>query len=121
MEVKDLMIGDWVEVDGEYTDVTSISRTEISTGCMKEVDIRDVKPIPITAQCLDDSGFHTNQFLSILRVDHNHYLEVDSDEGVILWEEKSVIRTVKFMAKVKYVHELQHALRLCNINKGIEL
>jgi hypothetical protein len=75
-------------------------------------------PIPLTDEILKANGFeyfHKN-FAALDRESplQLEMVEWPNEEGIGLWMLGGVI-------KIRYVHELQHALRLCGIEKEIEL
>jgi len=93
-------------------------------------DIEKIKPIKLTAdilsrnfrKCEDVNGIH--YLFSRTRGCHSQYVGIY--EGNNCWlidahsgDVRSCYNQVQI--KVKYVHELQHALRLAKINKEIEL
>lgn len=101
------------------------------------------EPIPLTAQILEKNGFknlslndpelinyvfkasfvHKSPLpnVEVLRV--NYYDGVEWDFYALLGERESSDcgEQYEYIIIVKYVHELQRALRLCHINKEIEL
>lgn len=75
-------------------------------------------PIPLTDEILKANGFeyfHKN-FAALDRKSpfQLEMVEWPNEEGIGLWMLGGVI-------KIRYVHELQHALRLCEIEKEIIL
>ena len=75
-------------------------------------------PIPLTDDILkanDFEYFHKN-FAALDRESpfQLEMVEWPNEEGIGLWMLGDLI-------KIRYVHELQHALRLCGIEKDIEL
>lgn len=101
----------------EYGKVVSITECYITIKYIgreddygfEDVDEKDINPIPLTAEMLE-KNFPTTEDgviwsetadgdLFNIRVEYDKYVE-----GIF-----------------KFVHELQHALRLCNIEKTIEL
>lgn len=135
MKATELMIGDWVF----YT--TTKTPTHVKIGKIyvnKEASISEVnfygnlgndsisdicfEPIPLTSEILEKNGFlcyiHHEKFFCI---SGNKRLYTDCKELGIWtrniagdWEWFSI-------AECKYVHQLQHALRLCGIEKEIIL
>jgi len=130
MKAKDLMIGDWV-----YNPFT---RKKLRLTFGRDIDLAEglcLEPIPLTAEILEKNGFKT---------EHGFYCDVFSLE-----ESERGSRIVFFPKDgnytkggynyihaeigteygctsidelpIKYVHELQHALRLCGIEKEIIL
>ena len=147
MKAEDLMIGDWVRLKDDslsYEEscmkITFLSnstmcslrykRTNTPIGLRKPnenwlcpVFADDIEPIPLTPEILEKNGFKIefyNEYkvyeLNNFKVCKNccDYFEVcdfwdDSDWG---W------KMINFCLCI-YVHELQHALKLCGIDKEI--
>lgn len=135
MNTDELMIGDWVL----YNDKT-IQVEEIVTGginpewlCgMMEYIIQeeDLKPIPLTNEILEKNGMHLfNRKTRNLMEDCNHSDCFKEDEDNILELSLNNNGTIRWsingdeytIIPLDYVHQLQHALRLCGINKEIIL
>ena len=136
MKVNELMIGDWVltldstHKEKVFTQVDAIEEGKhsilVTRGCSNWfVDIDWIEPIPLTPEILEKNGFI-------------------NDKGIFVYEDET--KVVTFFSKennrpycnypfinidcgcvtlnelpIEYVHELQHALRLCRIKKKIEL
>ena len=103
MEAKELMIGDWVLIGNNHIRVTSLQEGK---------DYVEAQPIPLTAEILEKNGFDCNHDAktSIDLVYHDCARITEYGEEVL--EDGKMIR---------FVHELQHALRLCGIDKTIEI
>lgn len=150
MKAKDLMIDDWVmcKKKQSHFQIKRISAKWVmdKDGCYS--NFVDIKPIPLTTEILQRNGFVLNDDLShdefesfvIDKLGTKECYEividwVDSfDNGAsdafnqISWKECWKLHCMcgpkSFEidgADTIYVHELQHALRLCGINKKIEL
>lgn len=75
----------------------------------------NIKPIPITKELLEKNGFVYDGY-AIFRLE-------DNSELLYYFHEYKLTRFYKseiiFRCQCVYVHELQHALKLCGIDKGI--
>lgn len=109
MKAKELMIGDWVQVPSELNRYKRIRSTfDIDSAVLYE-------PIPLTTEILEKNGFMWDN-LPI-----SQYWE---QYGLIIYPAGGGYRmncgqNVSF--KIDYVHELQHTMRLCGIDKEITL
>ena len=124
MKIDELMLGDHVQVNGEVCKVISISYFDIGISDSKEdfyhEHIDNIKPIPITTEILEKNGFmkHNDQDCD----DIYGFLSEDSDDLIYLY-----LYGVYFFLfdninmQIEYVHQLQHALRLCGIEKEINV
>ena len=137
MKANELMIGDWVRLtdpiaEGMQVQVLAIGRFG---GITFYDGITDhIEPIPLTTEILEKNGFHKGAYLAaqcyIKEANHIVYsmLLENGDQVVTLvycngkneLEVITIGRGVNF-DNVRYVHELQHALHLCGIEKDIKL
>lgn len=126
MRADELMFGDWVNAifDGEIfqgritringdTEDIGVSLYSAPIGWEDGDDADDIDPIPLTEEILM-KNFPTPDLLSWFPLDtkpgyFNVYWYGDAGEGG------------EIHLNIQYVHELQHILKLCNINKEIEL
>lgn len=133
MKGKNLMIGDWVCVNGLTQQVFYLAynqnEKELTIGVLDpQGDVYQcfygfdhVEPIPLTAEILENNGWEYGNWGSE-DYDDEYYTFIDDFDIHIDGNQTFEIRTVDGCTiKLKYVHELQHALRLCGIDKTIEL
>lgn len=122
MQAIELMLGDWVfyPKTQEYCKVTTIhnkylycfpkgSDEKHSYGLREE----SVSPIPLTEEILVKNGFEK------FAENQTHFDYTDNDIHLEYWIGDGCF--MYYTAVIHYVHQLQHALRLCNIEKEIEL
>lgn len=130
MDIRDLSIGDWVQdKNGKYAQILGIE--DWSDGYMLNIRINGVNvgcvhvssahPIPITPEILEKNGFVKNGEFNEWNIgtwETPYLLGVSLERPAITikWNGSSV-----FIDQAKYVHQLQHALRLANVGKEIEL
>ena len=120
MKVTDLMLGDWIEDGYKKSQVTSITCDGIveTTAAISNIEVVD--PIPLTEDILVKNGwdFRDRQYAIECKEDKLGIVELSRDKDgyywSINWDEYQIIR-------IHYVHELQHILRMCGIEKEIEL
>ena len=128
MEAKDLMIGDWVDYNGTYQRVEEITDidNQVYLTEYEVVDCPDIYPIPITKDILEKNGFELSPDCVY------EYIYEDEDKKIICCPKGtacinaygyiSVYRgclSVEDMP-IDFVHELQHALKLCESEIEIE-
>lgn len=136
MDAKDLMIGDLVIHGfggiGKITEIDSktvvIKDDGFDTGDgMNEVSfaINELTPIPITPEILEKNGFD----MSDKEVMQYHF-EEDGEKYHFslrqMYDKDGKPHGYSFysfnvLTLLDYVHQLQHALKLCEINKEIEI
>ena len=120
MKIDEVMMGDIVSVSGNPIHVTLAVLNHWSD---------NIEPIPLTPEILEKNGFEKNELIE----SYNHYCGMDNrvslnDDFYYInsrntWyvhvdsEDYSTIAG----CELTYVHELQHLLRLCKIDKEIEL
>ena len=128
LTAQDLQIGDWVLYNNEPNIIAEVS--EIIQGeaevCFAVsnymANIDEIKPFPITPEILENNGFE--------KLEEKYYRRFLEEKGyyesvrVYFDEEPNVAVRVldgsEFKGRIKYIHELQQAMRLCNI-KGKEI
>lgn len=132
------MIGDWVSLKdtGEFYQVTEIGEEFVMLGYAHECYYKDVEPIPLTAEILEKNGFiyynygHNNYGWKIddderfvIEKSYKNLYQIDGDNsfhiGIVSDDRESYF--LETFCTISCVHELQHALRLCGIDKEIEL
>ena len=133
MKAEELMIGDWVKMFNVAYIVSAINKNGVrfeqqngfSGGAYDAIE-----PIPLTPEILEKNGMHlynrkTNRLMEECNhsdcfiEDEDNRVELSLDNnGKIRWSINSDEYTI---IPLDYVHQLQHALRLCSINKQIEL
>jgi len=140
MKVTDLMIGDWVEVvqNGEkhFAQVRMIDGygdNATANECICDAiyySINEIEPIPLTPEILEKNGFelYEQDFTShkVYKFGSLDYIEVDEwymgVGGYVEYKHfNTTHRFIHYVFKLYYVHELQHALKLCGIEKEIVL
>lgn len=133
IQAKDLMIGDWVsqcELNVPVK-VQSIMRHYGDENVYFYHDAREyisnvskLNPIPLTEEILEKNGF------GFIDTSNDEYSSVWTGWWILDGLELGCCDNSKFPVffnisdtnvKVNYVHELQHALRLCGIEKEIEM
>lgn len=127
MDAKDLMIGDWVNflvdtaggetredpMTNEYQPMKIVSlsswynndgEVESAEGVINDID--QIEPIPLTPEILEKNGWFP--------LDEYRY-----EGDIALAKGRNYFRLKNTTICINSVHELQHALRLCGINKEI--
>ena len=137
MKATDLMIGDWVLYGQRFAIIKELYNGYVTILCSingqneyVEETYDNIEPITITPEILEKNGFTAQRPENHIEI--VYYLQDISkaiaDEMYALWPETYgfylvIRRESKDMIRIgiKYVHELQHALKLCGIKKEIEL
>lgn len=148
MKTTELMIGDWVGLDCAIPHFED-KEVRIEQGIMPcqvvkfddyqvvvkrpdkqfQVVLYDaISPIPLTAEILEKNGYHYEETCGIKQLySEDGRVSFTSDPNYLnsqnVWsmhidsEDMSTIGSVE----LTYVHEFQHMLRLCGIDKDINL
>ena len=132
MKATELMIGDWVLMRGTPVQVRAIGVNTIRYSDMLITEpLENIEPILLTPDILTKNGFehkhnHNEGWLSLeeypnwsvdIKADETPYrLIADNSTGVA-----DIHDGIFVNKRINHVHELQHALRLCNIEKEIIL
>jgi len=91
-----------------------------------ETEICNIEPIPLTPEILEknDILYEKQSYYYVIEDDKDlectYYIQQVLQGDWVLGVDIGAYDCSVF-ARVKYVHQLQHALRLCGINKEIEL
>lgn len=124
---KEILIVDTIDSirDIVYLDLDGLGITE---------KIENIEPIPLTRKILEKNGFTGGEYKSytgdVWYLEEEGFRKIGltmSRKESTLWGEKikplspDSIGHNFAVPNIKYVHELQHALRLCGINKEIEI
>ena len=126
---KGLMLGDYVSLNGATKVVTSIPHEhsvaletpgQIYGTIYDTTPVVDVEPIKITIQMLEHNGFKKGINTYYHQYDGEYYpvpffIEYVYDSFCLFINEGLVPQPIQ------YVHELQHAMRLCGIKEEFEL
>lgn len=122
MNVKELMIGDFVYKTYPKKHIVEWSYLEMFDSFGRPIVGRDIEPIPLTHEILVKNGlrecFDGAIEYEYFPEDKNGLLEITEENGEVWW----TINIAEYrIAKLEYVHQLQHAIRLLGIDKEIEL
>ena len=128
MKAEELMIGDLLLYqDGERLILVSVGKFDLDAVRVKRKDghvfnvgIELLQPVPVIPMFLEKIGFKKKSDAWIFELEYQDYILVqfDVDNITVQQIEISVVDEAYFRAKnIKYIHQLQHALRLCKIDK----
>lgn len=124
MNIKELMVGDWVKNDlGEIQQVVELQERGAMLFYNDIYPYEDIEPIPLTPEFLEKNFgearnggyFDGDEFYELF------IIEVTGSTWIIKRDNIEFSNIPRQQVMVSYVHELQHALRLCGIDKEIEL
>lgn len=128
MKAEELMIGDWVKCkdpkcEGHQIDLIDLGNEEV--GLDGEIyNFEDIYPIPLTPEILKKSNILYEKSSYHYVIDKNkdleciYYITQASQEDWVVGVDTGAYECPVF-ATIKYVHEIQHVLRLCKIDKKI--
>jgi hypothetical protein len=129
MKAEDLMNGDWVKIIHHHTPKPLIK--------VKKVDLEDFRdallqvypeityePIPLTPKILEK-----NSFLKVEGIVYPSsrvgisFLYRDTPEGLRIFVQNACVGgpTCTMIKTCKYVHEVQHMIKMCDIEKTFVL
>ena len=128
MDTKDLMIGDWVSHNGTPKTVDVIWGKEVSLNDPTQVwgsiytdkfNEDEIEPIPLTPEILKKNFPSTTDWYFIGIDKFCFRIDKYKDKWDLYFGRDG--KGTNLQIKISYVHELQHALRLCGINKEIQI
>jgi hypothetical protein len=125
LNCQDLMVGDWIDDGYKKAQVTSITCDGIveTTAAISNIEV--IEPIPLTEEILVKNGFVGVPLTDSYELNTDYYeIEVwNYSDGLwvvnVHWIEFSSTPDDKLT--VSYVHQLQHLLRLCGIEKQLTI
>ena len=133
ISAKDLMIGDWVKfpignekiIDLPYIPGKGICASFAASATLFPVEVEKLEPIPLTAEIIEKNGFGFTRNDNTDSVWNGWwiYKGLELATACLNRDEKwpCFINIYDSNIKCEYVHQLQHALRLCEIEKEITL
>ena len=129
LNAKNLMIGDWVEIDGKIGTVSFLDKEGYINVAINETQMivtRNPNPIQLTPEILEKNkmrefehrnpGQGDNLIKKWWHKDGSYYVSLYSVGDECTY---TVGDSITRICRIRYVHELQHALRLCGIEKEI--
>ena len=124
MKTKDLMLQDWVSAvtpfGSENHFVMEIYQKGITVENGNVFLFDEIEPIAITPEALEKNGFEKYEMYYILKIDEDFEIWYYPHLGSLRYEYRGEL-IFKSMDGLNYIHQLQHVLRLCGIDKEIEL
>lgn len=88
--------------------------------CVKADNCSEYEPIPLTEEILRKNGWgdESGGYEHFLSIDKEHDVEIHCDGDAITW----MINLGEYdIMRLEYVHQLQHVLRLFNIEEEVVL
>ena len=132
MKAEDLMIGDWVSIiepDDFHGYIGKVIITNAETNYImvripdmhpRDVFVEDLQSIELTEEILKKNGFLVDSNgIFYLKENLKFGLKKDIDYGY--WFINRADNYKEYICTCDFVHELQHLLKLCKIEKEIEL
>jgi len=130
LNTRKLMIGDWVktnpscgklscDIESNIAMVSEIGFSDLSLDSIKgRYSDDELEPISLTKDILKKNGFEKNQeYGYYIGQSNSGYYVYFNDNHLSIQAGNDIIE----FAWCEYVHELQHALELCGIEKKIVL
>lgn len=116
MKATDLMIGDWISyipeiAEGEDSYLGEPHNIQVDLSCLQKVDELIFVSIPLTPEILEKNGWKRNKIFMDMKAGENINFSWTDMYG------ESLFQNGYHMCDCKYVHTLQHALRLCGLNE----
>ena len=121
MKATELMIGDWV-YDTFYKRKMRVFQIDSESFAWcdgKGVPCVELEPIPPTPEILEKNFSSTPQWYFIGTDKYCFRIDKYKDKWDLYFAKDG--KGTNLQIKISYVHELQHALRLCRIDKEIKI
>ena len=134
MKATELMIGDWVynTCNRQPEQVCEIMEHMVMLAYNDLYDYDEIEPIPLTSDILERNGFVLQKESSIAKEyicargggpDHNLFVTVFKNRDFVKVYYCPIDASTMIDVNIPHcaVHQLQHALRLCGIDKEITI
>ena len=133
MKANELMIGDWVKfpigneriIDLPYIMGKGICASFAASATLFPVEVEKLEPTPLTPEILEKNGFveinDDEKWYKMQLLEENDFVGLEKFEDYGFVFASVVFPNLINHLSINYVHELQHALKLCGIEKTIEL
>lgn len=133
---NELMLGDWIyltehKTNARVTELRSTDPDVVLVTDKGEVEMRiDMRSIPLTGEILEKNGFETNQYVpdglyvlitSVKGMYKQLHVAIKGDVFRVSFSPEIGKKSIDFIKQDMSVHELQHVMRLCGIEKEIVL
>lgn len=120
MKANELMIGDWVynthNQQNEQVQEIGSGLVMLNYNDLYEYD--EIEPIPLTPEILEKNGW---MYIAEDKVFYPENLKGELPWIYYITDGTNDVFRMKDFCNLQYVHQLQHALRLCEIEKEIIL
>jgi len=126
MKAKELQLGDYVDYRGRIIKVTSLydkgGSNEVGWSDKESVWVngRCIEPIPLTPEILEKNGWIKDGYF--YKAEDGSYIQLGElfEHASFRAEKHGIPREIQTSPHLlKYIHQLQHALRLCGITGEI--
>lgn len=123
MNTTDLMIGDWVKILNNKGEWIDNGKVDLNLLFAAEHYVTILEPIPITLEILEKNGFAKDNKNENMYYWNWRIIEdcVSYDKETTIFRIFHTLGNLVFVHPLSYIHELQHALKLCNVKLNIEL
>lgn len=137
MKATDLMIGDWLQDSfGNIGQVYRLDPGRVHLRLLQERPqdeeyiVHDIEPIALTPEILEKNGFKKETHFidwkdrTLYKVGYDMYIimnyyEDDNFTLCNIYNDSDESAVVIDISSINYVHKLQHALKMCGIDKEI--
>jgi len=132
MNARDLMIGDYIMFNKNTYIIEEISKkgwvhlidndgSECHVELSSDYILDAITPIPLTAEILEKNGFWCEHDVGYVMEEYEYEIIYSTwNHELRILKNREQILNLEFFDEM-CVHELQHALRLCGIDKEIKL
>lgn len=127
MKATELMIGDLIQYNGEILRLYEFSRKYGYFGDghpLNGILISEIEPIPLTPEILEKNTTESNKNIfggMNYALDADYFIENRGHRFCLSRLMAGHKYSTFWVCDIHYVHQLQHALKLCNINLEIKL
>ena len=130
MKANKIMIDDYL-YNSHNMEIFQVKRITTKTAMNNDggyLNLIDLKPIPFTTDILSKLGFEIRENNTAVwkkltedSSDFEEFILIDLEIPSLCRVERNIKPKASFEGTIKYVHELQHAIKLVNVSLEIKL
>lgn len=126
MKANELMFGDFIKLpDGANAKVISIAQDGVYFEDSQSEGVAsfdNLSPIPLTPEILEKNGFVKSERYEVWKIIQDDYeMRITPWRFAVIFLEDGADKEEFSIPRPNFIHELQHALRLCGIEKEITI
>ena len=125
MKANELMIGDWIKISSQFAQIYDVGHNTIGVQFSDGYDVfepKSIEPIPLTIEILESNGFEKKGHRYGIYDDYFDFEMYEYNDGTWLVTYHCCEMSLPDeQVMLFHVHQLQHFMHHCGIEKEITL